>query len=193
MLTLLAVLALLIQLPFFGLMIFAPRHDLTRRVTSNYLVYVVLGILFIFLVIGLLTQLISLSGTVGSALSSIPTDPKTISADTQKPLTDALNTVSAALPTLLLVITSIGGIMDLAGGYIIYRETQRMGTRRVTAGILLFCMYFLSVIGMLIFALWHYLMQLRQATPVQPVAVSTVPSIPAPSAQSSSVQGPSVL
>lgn len=170
MLQLLAVLSLLIQIPVFALMIFAPRREITQRVTRNYLTYLILGILWVFLVIGLLTQLASLGGTVSSALSSVPTDPKAINADTVKPLTDALNTVYAALPGLTLLIIGIAGSMDLAGGYVAYREMQRMGTRPVTAGILLALIYLLSALGMLIFAVWHYLTALRQTLPiVEPV------------------------
>ncbi len=166
MLQLLAVLSLLIQIPVFGLMIFAPRRELTQRVTSNYLTYVILGILFVFLVIGLLTQIISLGSTVNNAIASLPADPAAINADAAKPLADALKTVSGALPGMTLIVVGLAGMMDLAGGYVVYRETQRMGTRPATAGVLLALVYLLSALGMLIFAVWHYLIALKQATPV---------------------------
>jgi hypothetical protein len=152
----LAVIGILVQLPYWFLMIVLPQHPLTRRLTSNYLIFAALGIIFIFIVVGLITYTASLGGTLSSALASVPADAKDFSADTLKPLTAALTTAQNSLP-IWLIVGLLCGFMDLAGGFLIYQETQRRGTARGTASAFLLLMLLLGPIGMMIFALWHYL------------------------------------
>ncbi len=171
MLQLLAFLVLLIEIPAWFLMIFLPQHPMTRQLVTRHLIFIPLGLLFIFLAVGLVVGGLNLGSNAAAAINSVTTDPTAIKANTVAPLVNALHDLQSSLPTLAWVILAASSIMDLAGGGVIYNETQRMGTSRLTAGVLLFFTYLTGPVGMLIFALWRYLSEVRQNLPV------TVPTI----------------
>ncbi len=162
MLQIFSALALLIPIPVWLLMIFAPRRDETQRITSRFLIFIPLGIVFIFLAIGVLVQGSALGSIVGDALNAAPADQATVSAN-------ALKTVHDALPTLAWAILAGSSVLDIAGGHLIYNATQRMGTPSRTAGALIFLTWLFGALGMMIFALWYYL---SAAQPTPPIAAA---------------------
>ena len=68
MLQLIAGLILLVELPAWLLMIFRPKQDLTRHLIGNYLIFVPLGLLFVFIGVGLVAAQAAMLSQVGAAL-----------------------------------------------------------------------------------------------------------------------------
>src|SRR5215467_10614879 len=63
MLNTLLLLVYLIPLPFWFLMIFYPRRELTQRVANNYSVFLILGALYVFVGVGAIVAVISLAAS----------------------------------------------------------------------------------------------------------------------------------
>src|SRR5438046_2828341 len=68
MLDLLYVLVTVIPLPIWFLMIFLPRRDVTRRVANNYLIFLLLGVLYIFALVGAVVAAIDSASRGGPGL-----------------------------------------------------------------------------------------------------------------------------
>jgi hypothetical protein len=165
MLQLIAGLILLVELPAWALMIFRPKEDMTRHLIGNYLIFVPLGLLFVFLGVGLVAGQASLMDTVNSALASTEAGAAT----------DALKAIQTGLPTLGLVVIAAMTVMDLAGGHIVYLELQKRTVSELTAGIFLVLVYLTGPIGMFIFTAWRYLTAIQQAQPAE-ASTNTVSS-----------------
>src|SRR5262245_8227656 len=102
MLDLLYVLVTIIPLPFWFLMIFLPNRAITRRVANGYLVFLVLGVLYIFTLVGAVVAIIDSASKGGPGLdfSSANGLAKMLS-----------------LPALALGVWTHMLIMDLLGGH----------------------------------------------------------------------------
>ena len=71
MLDLLFIVVNLIPLPFWFLMIFLPRRQFTRRVMANYMVFLVLGALYVFTMVGAIVAGVDAAARAALALTSI--------------------------------------------------------------------------------------------------------------------------
>ncbi len=176
MLQLIAGLTLLLTIPIWGLMILLPQHDLTKQIVKNDWAFVPMGLLFIFLAVGLVALGADLTGTLSSALNGVPTDPAAINAGALSPLVSALKSMQSGLSALTWGVLAVSSIGDLALGHLIYNETQRLDTPIRTAGILLLLTYLTGPLGMLVFVLWRYLGEFSQAAPVVPAEQTTTPA-----------------
>ena len=152
MLQLIAGLILLIELPAWLLMIFRPKQDVTRHLIGNYLIFVPLGLLFIFLGVGLVAAQAAMVSQVGSALD----------AGDAAAATDALKAVQSGMSALGLGVFAAMSVMDLAGGHIIYADTQKRNVSEVPAGVFLLVTYLTGPIGMFIYTAWRYLTMVQQ-------------------------------
>ena len=63
------------------------------------------------------------------------------------------------MPPVAVILT---GVMDLAGGHIIYADTQKRNVPEVPAGIFLLVTYLTGPIGMFIYTAWRYLTMVQQ-------------------------------
>src|SRR5690349_11684135 len=112
MLDLLFVLVNLIPLPFWVLMILLPRRQFTRRVMDNYLVFLLLGALYVFTMVGAIVAGIDVAARgAGSA----------VNFTTAGGLAAAFSSPAAALVVWVHMVT-----MDLIGGHWMYHEAQRL-------------------------------------------------------------------
>jgi predicted DNA repair protein MutK len=143
MLDLLFVLVNLIPLPFWFLMIFLPRRQFTRRLMDNYLVFLVLGALYVFTMVGAIVSWVDL-GARGSGAS--------INFTTTGGLAAAFNTPAAALVVWVHLVT-----MDLIGGHWMYHESQRLNLSQIFTSISLLLTFALGPLGIFTFILWRTL------------------------------------
>jgi len=173
MLLTLALLIVLIQTPIWLLMIIVPNSRITARVTGNYLVFILLGIVYIFFVVAALVYAISFNSSVITALASVPTGTANVTAEQLRPMLDALKLSANVQPALFgaLLATTV---LDLAGGFLAFAETKRLGVRGSTRRGLLLVMFLLGPLGMLVFGTWHYLttQRLRSETLEPPLVVT---------------------
>src|SRR5882672_1033411 len=107
MLDLLFLLVNLIPLPFWFLIIFLPRRRFTRQIIGNYLVFVVLGALYIFVIVGAVV-----AGIANATQKNIPIELTTLSG---------LGTLLATPAGVLAVWTHMV-TLDLVAGHWIYHE-----------------------------------------------------------------------
>ncbi len=153
MLDLLYVLVVVITLPFWFLMIFMPHRAITRRVASNYVVFLVMGVLYIF----------TLVGAVVAALDS---------ASKGGPGFDFSSTASLAklfsIPAVALVAWVHMIILDLLAGHWMYHEAQRLGVPTAFASISLILTLLFAPLGVFVFVLWRNLMAMRAHAAVPP-------------------------
>ncbi len=159
MLQLLAILTLLIPIPVWLLLIFRPSDERTRRLASEYTVFIPLGILYTFLLIGGLAAGFGLRDAVNAGLNAAS---GASSGDATAALTDALKTVQNALPMLALVVLAGGGIMDLAGGHYIYHDAQKQGLSTRQTGLFLALTYLTGALGFFAYILWRNLTALHR-------------------------------
>src|SRR5436305_37377 len=136
MLDLLYVLVTIIPLPFWFLMIFLPNRAVTRRVANSYLVFLVMGVLYIF----------TLVGAVYAAIDS---------ASKGGPGMDFTSTSSLArlfsLPAVALVVWLHMITMDLLGGHWLYHEAQRLGAPTLLTSITLIITFIFAPLGIFVF------------------------------------------
>jgi hypothetical protein len=156
----LALLLILIQTPVWFLLIFAPESKPTQQVTGNYAIFVLIGIVYIFFAVAVLTYALSLNNSVSAALAAIPADTTKIDPEILKPITEALKLSANVQPTLLGALLGTA-VLDLAGGLLAFCEMRTLGTARRTRSVLLLVMYVLGPVGMLVFGAWHYLNKAR--------------------------------
>lgn len=162
----LGLLIVLVQTPVWLLLIFLPESRLTRQATSNYGVFVLLGVLFIFLVVAALVYALSFNSSVINALASVPTDSAQINAETMKPVLDALR-LSANVQTTIFGLLLATTVLDLAGGLLAFRDMAALGVQRGTRSLILLIMFLLGPVGMLVYGTWHYLNKNRPAASVE--------------------------
>ncbi len=175
MLLTLALLIVLIQTPIWLLMIIAPNSGLTARVTGNYLVFILLGIVYIFFVVAALVYAISFNSSVITALASVPTGTANVTAEQLRPMLDALRLSANVQPALVGALLATA-VLDLAGGFIAFAESKRLGVRGSTRRGLLLVMFLLGPLGMLVFGTWHYLTTQRlRSEATEPPLVVTKP------------------
>jgi hypothetical protein len=161
MLQLIAELTVLIVLVVWLVMIFRPDDERTRNLVAGYYVFVPLGILAVFLLIGLVTEWISTGNAIGAAFDAANA-PNAGSSATQA-LSDGLKTSQNALPTLILTFFALIDVADLAGGHIIFADMYKRGESKVATGIFLALAYLLGPVGMFAFVAWRHLTLLRKA------------------------------
>jgi hypothetical protein len=159
----LAILIILVQVPVWLLLIVTPGSALAKRVTSNYAVFILIGILYIFLAIGVLVYALSFNSTIINALASVPENGTQVTADAMKPILDALRLSANIQPTLLGVLLGTT-VLDLAGGILASRDLAAMDVRPSTRRGLLLLMFLLGPAGMLVYGTWHYLNVTRAAS-----------------------------
>jgi hypothetical protein len=134
------VLVNVIPLPFWFLMIFLPNRDITRRVTSTYTVFLVLGALYVVTLIGATTALLT-------APRSAPPD-----FTTAEGLAALFANPVGALVVWLHMLT-----MDLVAGHWIYHEARRLHAPRLLASVTLALAFMFGPLGVLVFVLWRTL------------------------------------
>jgi hypothetical protein len=154
MLDLLFLLSLLIPLPFWLLMIFLPRHSFTRRLVNNFWVFVILGAMYLF-------------GLVGGTIAAIGQGASLFAGLTSLSGFSALVKVPAvALLVWLHMVT-----MDLAGGFLIYREATKQNMPTIFTSVCLFLTLLLGPLGMFTFAMWYSLTHLRKTAEISASSV----------------------
>jgi hypothetical protein len=146
MLDLLFLLVNLIPLPFWFLMIFLPRRRFTRQIISNYLVFIVLGAIYIFVI-------------VGAVVAGIAQIQKTGPLNHLSPL-QVLTTLLATPAGTLAVWTHMAAL-DLVAGHWIYQEAERLHAPRLFTSIMLILTLLLGPLGVFVFVLWRTLVRMR--------------------------------
>ncbi len=147
MLDLLYVLVTLIPLPFWFLMIFLPHRGVTRRVANNYLVFLVLGALYVF----------TLVGATASAISAASQGGPAIDFSSTASLAALIANPAVALVAWLHIVT-----MDLIGGHWMYHEAQRLKAPTILTSISLILTFLAGPLGLFVFVLWRSLTGLRE-------------------------------
>jgi hypothetical protein len=176
MLQLIAELTLLIVFVVWLVMIFRPDDERTRNLVGGYYIFVPLGILAAFLLIGLLAEWADTSTRIGAAFD-VANAPNAGSNAAQA-LSDGLKTAQNALPTLFLSFFALIDVADLAGGHIIFADMHKRGESKVTIGIFLALAYILGPVGMFAFVAWRHLTLLRKSETAGTSAVPAVESAP---------------
>jgi hypothetical protein len=146
MLNLLFWLTLILPLPFWLLMIFMTNHPITRRITGMGTAFILLGILYIFVIVGAVVNAVN-AMSAGTAY-----DFATLQGWT------ALMAMPAGTLAVLVHMT----IMDLAGGHWIYNQAERVGAPRIVTVICLILAFILGPLGMFVFSLWNALTTVRK-------------------------------
>ncbi len=146
MLDLLYVLVVLIPLPFWFLMIFVPHRAITRRVASNYLVFLVMGALYIFTLVGAVVAALDSASKGGPGLdfSSVGSVAKLFS-----------------IPAVALFVWTHTNTTDLLAGHWMYHEAQRLGIPTVFTSISLILTLLAAPLGLFVFVLWRSLVAMR--------------------------------
>jgi hypothetical protein len=132
--------------PFWLLMIFAPKHWLTRRLTNNFAIFILLGAIYVF---------VGVSGVV-AAVGRGSFDLGAFAS------TNGLAQL-LTIPVVALVAWTHMVTMDLAGGYLIFRESQTHNMSRAVTSVCLFLTWLLGPLGMFVFAMWHLLTTVRKS------------------------------
>jgi hypothetical protein len=165
MLDLLFLLVTVIPLPFWFLMIFLPRWRVTRQVTKNYLVFLVLGALYVFAIVGAIAAGISALVAKSQGFSLSPAG-----------LLALLGTPAGILGVWTHMI-----VLDLVAGYWIYHEAERLHMPRLLTSVTLLFTFLLAPLGIFIFVLWRTLVKMRVHDVVEHVerehAVITTPGV----------------
>lgn len=174
MLQLIAELTLLIVFVVWLAMIFRPDDERIRNMVAGYYIFVPLGILAAFLLIGILTEWSAASSAIGAAFDTANA-PNAGSNATQA-LSDGLKTAQSALPTLLLSFFALMDVADLAGGHIIYTDMHKRGESKVTTGIFMALVYLFGPVGMFAFVAWRHLTMLQRAETTGVSSAATVGS-----------------
>lgn len=128
-----------IPMPYWLLMILLPRHAYTRRLTSGWEVFAVMGVLYTFL----------LAGSVLLAPSVMGEAPVVIDL--------SLEGLAALLGTpwgTLIAWTHLL-VGDLFMGVWIYQESRRMDAPLIPAGLFLFFTLMSGPFGLLMFLVWR--------------------------------------
>jgi ABA4-like protein len=146
MLDLVYVLVTIIPLPFWFLMIFLPKRAITRRATSNYLVFLVMGVLYIFMLVG----------AFAAGLDSASKGGPGIDFSSASGLARFMSLPAVALGVWTHMIT-----MDLLGGHWLYHEAQRLGAPTLFTSITLFVAFFFAPLAVFVFILWRSLVAMR--------------------------------
>ena len=147
MLNILLLLVYIIPLPFWFLMIFYPKRELTQRVANNYSVFLLLGALYVFTGVGAVIAWISLAAS-GNA------PPMNITS--VEGLAGFFSSPAGALVVMLHMTT-----MDLVGGHWIYHETLRLNTNKILAGLFLLTTLLLGPLGLFVFVMYRLLISMR--------------------------------
>lgn len=148
MLDALFILSLVVSAPFWLLLIVFPRREFTRSLFATsylYLCFVILGVLYLFTLVGATTNAIATGEISKWGITSLAGVSALMSSPT------------GALVVWIHLVT-----MDLAGGFMIYRAAQDLNMRTITLSIILFFTLLLGPLGMLIFSLWRVLYGMRQ-------------------------------
>ena len=172
MLQLIAELTLLIVLAVWVVMIFRPDDERTQNMVAGYYIFVPLGILAAFLLIGLVKMWADTGSAIGAAFDTA--SAPNAGSDVTQALSDGLKTAQSALPTLILTFFALIDVADLAGGHIIYADMRKRGESKVTTGIFLALAYLLGPVGMFAFVAWRHLTMLNRAGTAGVSAASTV-------------------
>ena len=136
MLNLLYILINMIPLPLWFLMIFLPNRDFTRRAANSYTVFVVLGTLYVFTLVGAI-----LSEIPHATMYGTPMEVTTIEG-----LASLLANPAVALVVWLHMLT-----LDMLGGYWIYNTSRRLGTSTLLRSISLILAFLFGPLGVLVF------------------------------------------
>lgn len=176
MLQLIAELTLLIVFVVWLMMIFRPDDERTRKLVAGYYIFVPLGILAAFLLIGLVTAWADTGSRIGTALDAA--NAPNAGINTTQVLSDGLKTAQSALPTLILSFFALIDVADLAGGHVIFADMYKRGETKVTTGIFLALAYILGPVGMFAFVAWRHLTLLRKAEVAGSSVASAVQSSP---------------
>jgi hypothetical protein len=154
MLDLLFVLVNLIPLPFWFLMIFLPRRQFTRRLMDNYLIFLVLGALYVFTMVGAIV-----AGVDATARGSAPALNFTTTGGLA---------VAFSLPAAALVVWVHMVAMDLIGGHWMYHESQRLNLSQLFTSISLLLTLAFGPLGIFTFVLWRTLHMMRHRADAVP-------------------------
>ncbi len=149
MLDTLFVLTVIGVLPLWLLMIFLPRNPITRRLTNNYVFFILLGVFYLFT-------------TVGTFLEALRAGQINFSST-------AAWAATLSSPAMALWAWVHIASVDLAAGYLIYQEAQQMNMPRIPAGFFLVVTAALAPLGVFLFGMWKLLANMRQ-TAVQAVS-----------------------
>ncbi|HVO42551.1 MAG TPA: abscisic acid-deficient protein Aba4 family protein [Aggregatilineales bacterium] len=189
LLTFLFVLTAIIPLPIWLLLILFPHRRVSRTVSDNYLVFLLLGVLFIFLVAGTAVAgagVLSQGGVVVSTSAPPPTATASAQA-TGTPAGTSAATAAATSPAAiapnspppmsiapadllanpfigsLAVLTWIGIVtLNLLAGYWIFHEAERQHLPTVVASICIFVAFLSGPVGVFFFVLTQTLTSSRR-------------------------------
>ncbi|MHB8629754.1 MAG: abscisic acid-deficient protein Aba4 family protein [Aggregatilineales bacterium] len=178
MLQLIAELTLLIVPVVWLVLIFRPDDERTRHLIEGYYVFVPLGVLSAFLLIGLVAAWSATGSAIGAAFDAA--NAPNAGANATQALSDGLKTAQSAMPTLILSFFALLDVADLAGGHIIYADMRKRGESKITTGIFLALVYLLGPVGMFAFVAWRHLSMLHKAqinaNPTPPAVESSQPA-----------------
>jgi Domain of unknown function (DUF4281) len=146
MLDLLYVLVTVIALPFWFLMIFLPHREVTRRVANNYLIFLLLGVLYIFVLVG----------AVVAAMDSASRGGPGLDLRTTGGLAGLFSIPAVALAAWTHMI-----FLDLLAGHWVYHEAERLGAPTLLTSSALIVTLILAPLGVFVFVLWRSLIALR--------------------------------
>ncbi len=147
MLNLLFWLTIITPVPFWFLLIFLTKHSITRRITSLGVAFILLGILYIFVMVGAVTSTIE-ALTSNAAAYDFSTAQGWIAW--------------ISLPAVSLAMFLHMAIMDLAGGHWIYSQAERMDAPRPVTSLCILLTGLVGPLGMFVFSLWSSLTIMRQ-------------------------------
>ncbi len=128
----------LIPMPYWLLMIFLPRHPYTRRLTSGWSAYLLLGVLYT-------------SMLVWSIVLAV------VTPESMPPLNFSLEGLTALLgtPFGILIVWTHMLMMDLFAGVWVYQESLRVEAPRLVSGICLFLVLMSGPLGLVVFLIWR--------------------------------------
>lgn len=150
MLMFLYLLSSIVPLPFWILLIFFTRRKVTKQffgTTYSYAGFLVLGGLYIF----------TLFGTAMTLLFNGQSN--VVNFGSPDGLAKMFQIPALALVVWLHMIT-----MDLAGGFFIYRESERLNLPLGFTKACLVLTFLLGPLGMFIFGLWRVLTAMRESS-----------------------------
>jgi hypothetical protein len=149
MLNMLYLLTFIVPAPCWFLMIFLPRTSLTRRLTNNYVVFIVLGLFYLVILIYAALALYSSAARNGQVVDFASLDG----------LTRALANPASVLIVWLHMIT-----MDLIGGHWLYHEAERLNAPILVSSGCILLTYLFGPFGLMVFILWRNIIR-RQPQP----------------------------
>lgn len=159
MLDFLLLLTFVVPFPFWILMIFLPNAEITRKATNNFWVFILLGALYVFVLVG---GTIAAIGQAAFSLSAFTT-------------TAGLAKLFALPATALLAWLHMTAT-DLASGFLIYRVSRQLGWSNLMTSVALVFTLLTGPLGLFIFAMRHLLYNMQHGATSTTSVTTTTPA-----------------